>query len=46
MNEHAKFKSEHVNISEAIREYLKRCKQREGILREPYELDEKLGQVL
>ena len=47
LNEHVKFKSEHAYISEAIRVYLKGYdERRHGILREPYEHDEKLGKIL
>ena len=45
LNEHVKFRSDYGKIKEAIEEYLKRCKQRR-VLREPYELDEGLGQIL
>ena len=45
LNEHIKFRSEYGNISEAIVEYLKRCKHRH-VLRDPFELDEGLGQIL
>jgi hypothetical protein len=45
LNEHIKFRSEYGNISEAIVEYLKRCKHR-CVLRDPFELDEGLGQIL
>ena len=47
LNEHVKFKSEHAQISEAIKSYLKGYDQRRrGSLREPYELDNNLGQIL
>ena len=41
LNEHAKFRSEHAKISDAIQEYIVCCKKREGG-RPPYELDEEL----
>ena len=45
LNEHVKFKSEHVHISDAITEYLATYRKRHGVLREPYEHDETLSQV-
>ena len=45
LNEHVKFKREHEHISEAITEYLATYKKRHGVLREPYEHDNNLGQI-
>ena len=47
LNEHLKFRSDN-GFKEAIEEYLlKNCKPRScGVLRQPYELDEGLGQIL
>ena len=46
LNEHIKFRSDEGSIKEAIKEYIKRGKPRPSILRNPYELDEELGQIL
>jgi hypothetical protein len=45
LNEHVKFKSEHAHISEAITVYLASYRKRHGVLREPYEHDNNLGQI-
>ena len=46
LNEHIKFRSDEGSIKEAIKEYIKRGKPRSGVLRNPLELDEGLGQIL
>ena len=46
LNEHVKFKSEHAYISEASKAYLQDYSKSHLALREPYELDNQLGQIL
>ena len=46
LNEHIKFRSDEGSIKEAIKEYIKRGKKRPSVLRNPFELDEELGQIL
>jgi ferredoxin len=46
LNEHIKFRSDEGSIKEAIKEYIKRGKPRPSVLRNPFELDEELGQIL
>jgi hypothetical protein len=46
LNEHVKFTSEHEHISDASKAYLKDYSKSHLALREPYEIDNNLGQIL